>query len=208
MTNIFTKILAIVAIVAVSFGLYYRNQNTQLNKKVSDQATNIKSMDYTMVSVKDELGKWHSNSIQQNTTIDGLKQSKDSLSQSIVKLAKDYHIKLNSVVAAASIKTELKADTSVRSSPNIVQKDTTFDLSNEPFIIETIHLSKDSLDRELQVFNKQNLVWYTKRETIDPPKSFFLFRWFQKKHDVTYVDIINDNPFIQTTNQKFQIITK
>ena len=42
-----------------------------------------------------------------------------------------------------------------------------------------------------------------KKETINPPKKFFLFRWFQRKHWVMEVNIKEKNPYIKETNNKF-----
>lgn len=42
-----------------------------------------------------------------------------------------------------------------------------------------------------------------KKETINPPKKFFLFRWFQRKHWVMEVHIKEKNPYIKETNNKF-----
>lgn len=42
------------------------------------------------------------------------------------------------------------------------------------------------------------------KETINPPKKFFLWRWFQKKHKLVKVEVIQNNP--HTTNKKQQFI--
>ena len=42
------------------------------------------------------------------------------------------------------------------------------------------------------------------KETINPPKKFFLWRWFQKKHKLVKVQVIQNNPY--TTNKKQQFI--
>ena len=42
-----------------------------------------------------------------------------------------------------------------------------------------------------------------KKETVNPPKKFFLFRWFQRKHWVMEVHIKEKNPYIKETNNKF-----
>jgi len=39
------------------------------------------------------------------------------------------------------------------------------------------------------------------KETIDPPKKFFLLRWFQKKHTIIKVDVTQNNP--HCTEDKF-----
>ena len=47
-----------------------------------------------------------------------------------------------------------------------------------------------------------------KRETVNPPKKFFLFRWFQRKHWVMEVHIKEKNPYIKEINNKFVEIIK
>ena len=42
-----------------------------------------------------------------------------------------------------------------------------------------------------------------KRETVNPPKKFFLLRWFQRKHWVMEVHIKEKNPYIKEVNNKF-----
>lgn len=42
-----------------------------------------------------------------------------------------------------------------------------------------------------------------KKETIKPPKKFFLFRWFQKKHTVLNITVKENNPYAETDRQKF-----
>lgn len=42
-----------------------------------------------------------------------------------------------------------------------------------------------------------------KKETVNPPKKFFLFRWFQRKHWVMEVHIKERNPYIKEVNNKF-----
>ena len=41
------------------------------------------------------------------------------------------------------------------------------------------------------------------KETVMPPKKFFLLRWFQKKHWVMEVHIEEKNPYINEINNKF-----
>lgn len=42
-----------------------------------------------------------------------------------------------------------------------------------------------------------------KKETVNPPNKFFLFRWFQRKHWVMEVHIKEKNPYIKEVNNKF-----
>jgi hypothetical protein len=47
-----------------------------------------------------------------------------------------------------------------------------------------------------------------KKETIKPPKKFFLFRWFQKRHTVLNITVKENNPYVETDRQKFIEIIK
>ena len=42
-----------------------------------------------------------------------------------------------------------------------------------------------------------------KKETVNPPKKFFLFRWFQRKHWIIEVHIKEKNPYIKEIDNKF-----
>ena len=43
----------------------------------------------------------------------------------------------------------------------------------------------------------KHIVVSSRRETVNPPKKFFLFRWFQKKHTILNIDIIEKNPYMK-----------
>ena len=47
-----------------------------------------------------------------------------------------------------------------------------------------------------------------KKETINPPKKFFLFRWFQRKHTILEVNMVEKNPYIENKNNRFIEIIK
>lgn len=54
----------------------------------------------------------------------------------------------------------------------------------------------------------KHIVVSSKRETVNPPKKFFLFRWFQKKHTVLNIDIIEKNPYMKEQNSRYIEIIK
>lgn len=47
-----------------------------------------------------------------------------------------------------------------------------------------------------------------KKETVNPPKKFFLFRWFQRKHTILEVNMVERNPYIENKNNRFIEIIK
>lgn len=42
-----------------------------------------------------------------------------------------------------------------------------------------------------------------RKETVNPPKKCFLARWFQKKHKIVEVEVVEKNPYIENKQQRF-----
>lgn len=67
------------------------------------------------------------------------------------------------------------------------------------------HLKIDvpnKITHSVSVRNQTDLFVTTKRETINPPRKFFLFRLFQKKHTVVTVVAKEGNPWCQTAESR------
>ena len=56
--------------------------------------------------------------------------------------------------------------------------------------------------------SEKHIVVSTKKETVNPPKKFFLFRWFQKKHLVLNVDVVEKNPYVQGESSRYVEIVR
>jgi hypothetical protein len=56
--------------------------------------------------------------------------------------------------------------------------------------------------------SEKHIIVSTKKETVDPPKKFFLLRWFQKKHIILHVDVVEKNPYIIDGNSEYVEIIK
>lgn len=53
------------------------------------------------------------------------------------------------------------------------------------------------------MISEKHIIMSTEKVTIDPPKKFFLCRWFQKKHTVVNIEVVEKNPYIQTEKNRF-----
>ena len=51
--------------------------------------------------------------------------------------------------------------------------------------------------------SEKHIIVSTKKETVNPPKKFFLLRWFQKKHLVVHVDVVEKNPYVGGETSKY-----
>lgn len=56
--------------------------------------------------------------------------------------------------------------------------------------------------------SEKNIIVSTRKETVNPPKKFWLFRLFQKKHKVLQVDVVEKNPYIINQNSRYVEIIK
>ena len=56
--------------------------------------------------------------------------------------------------------------------------------------------------------SEKHIIVSTKKETVNPPKKFFLLRWFQKKHLVINVDVVEKNPYVDGESSKYVEIVK
>ena len=46
------------------------------------------------------------------------------------------------------------------------------------------------------------------KQTVNPPKKFFIARWFQKKHNVLQVEVVEKNPYMDDQKSKYVEIVK
>ena len=56
--------------------------------------------------------------------------------------------------------------------------------------------------------SEKHIIVSTKKETVDPPKKFFLFRWFQRKHYVVKVNVKEKNPYVEDESSEYVEIIK
>ena len=56
--------------------------------------------------------------------------------------------------------------------------------------------------------SEKHIIVFTKKETVKPPKKFFLLKWFQRKHHVLNVEVVEKNPYVQGESSKYVEIIK
>ncbi len=56
--------------------------------------------------------------------------------------------------------------------------------------------------------SKKYIIVSSRKETVNPPKKFFLLRWFQKKHTVLQVDVKENSPYITDGDSRYIEILK
>ena len=145
-------------------------------------------------------------------TIDQLKYSNDSIFKELDEARKNLKIKDSKLqnlqyVSSSFVKTDtikLPGDTIFKDSQ--VNMDTL--LFDEWYSIKIGLHYPSTIAVKPEFKSVKNIVVSAKKETVNPPKRFFLFRWFQKKQVVLNVDVIEKNPYMQKQNCRYVEIVR
>lgn len=186
------------SLLAVStYTLYNRNQD--LKEEISVSMSNQKAFIAENSSLKEENRVF-------KFTIEQLNYYNDSILQKMNDVRKELKIKDKDLKQMQYLLSEAtKKDT-------IVFIDTLF---REPTLdIDTLVGDKwynirlglkypNLITTNPTFISEKYIIVNKKKETINPPKKFFLFRWFQRKHWVMEVNIKEKNPYIKEVNNKF-----
>lgn len=191
-------IVVLVSLLAIStYTLYNRNQD--LKERISVSMSNQKAFIAENSSLKNESRAF-------KFTIEQLNYYNDSILQKMNEVRKELSIKDKNLKQMQYLLSEAtKKDT-------IVFRDTLF---REPSLnIDTLIGDKwynirlglkypNLITTNPTFISEKYIIVNKKKETINPPKKFFLFRWFQRKHWVMEVNIKEKNPYIKEIDNKF-----
>ena len=183
--------------------IYMVHQNRTLTAKYETSIENIKAYDSQLSSLN------NSNKVFK-LTIDQLNYFKDSILIKMNEVRKELNIK------DSKIKQMQYQLSHVEKPDSVILKDTVF---VEPFKLDTI-IGDEWANTHL-IMKYPNYIKFTpkfklesflfvesKKETVNPPKKFFLFRWLQRRHTVLNVTVKENNPYVETNEQKFVEIIK
>ena len=145
-------------------------------------------------------------------TIDQLKNSNDSIFKELNEVRKELKVKdskLKSLqyVSSSFFKVDtitLKGDTIFKGSH--VNIDTL--LSDDWYSVKVGLKYPSTVTVEPTFKSIKYIVVSAKKETINPPKRFFFFRWFQKKQIRLNVDVVEKNPYVQNQDNRFVEIVR
>lgn len=144
-------------------------------------------------------------------TIDQLKNSNDSIFQELNKARKELKVKDSKLKSLQYVSSSFSKGDSITFPDTVfinshVNIDTL--LSDEWYSVK-VGLKYPSMVTVEPYFKSiKYIVVSAKKETINPPKRFFLFRWFQKKQIRLNVDVVEKNPYVQNQDNRFVEIVR
>ena len=205
--KIFTKeriiwaVLLVAAVLAAWFA--FANYN-KYEAKYNDAVTNNKA--YQM-----QLDKEKAQSNVFKLTVDQLNYYNDSITTKLNDMRKELNIKDNQLAQMSYLSSEIaKKDTLVLTDTIFCEPEFVFDtVIGDKWVNTQLHLEYPStITVNPTVHSEKGVIWSNVRETVDPPKKFFLCRWFQKKHTVVKVNVKENNPHVVEQENLFIEIIK
>ena len=196
-------IVILVSLLSISVYTLYTN-NQKLKEEISTLMSNQRAFITENSSLKEGNRVF-------KFTVEQLNYYNDSILQKMNDVRKELSIKDKNLKQMQYLLSEAtKKDT-------IVFRDTLF---REPSLnIDTIIGDKwyniklglkypSYIYTEPTFTSEKYIIVNKKKETINPPKKFFLFRWFQRKHTILEVNMVEKNPYIENKNNRFIEIIK
>ena len=196
-------IVILMSLLAVStYTLYNRNQD--LKEEISVSMSNQKAFIAENSSLKEENRVF-------KFTVEQLNYYNDSILQKMNNIRKELKIKdknLKQLQYLLSVST--KKDT-------VLFTDTIFrdkSLALDTIIGDKWYNIRLGLKYPFYIYteptftSEKYIIVNKKKETVNPPKKFFLFRWFQRKHTILEVNMVEKNPYIENKNNRFIEIIK
>ena len=198
------KYLILIVIVLLAFIGAMWQQVKYVNGKWETAEANVKA--YSM-----SLSKEGNKNMALQLTVDQLGYFKDSVLQELDRTRKELKIKDKNLKALQSVSSSFSKTDTITLRDTLFKKPT---LSVDTLIGDRwynvrLGLKYPSMIAVKPYFkSEKHIVVSSKKETINPPKKFWLFRLFQKKHLVLHIDVIEKNPYVDNESSRYIEIIK
>ena len=191
-------IVILMSLLAVStYTLYSRNQD--LKEEISVSMTNQKSFIAENSFLKEENRVF-------KFTVEQLNYYNDSILQKMNDVRKELKIKDNNLKQMQYLlSVSTKKDTILFTDTIFKDKGLALDtIIGDKWYNIRLGLKYPNLIYTKPTFTSEKyIIVNKKKETINPPKKFFISRWFQRKHWVMEVNVVEKNPYIKESNNRF-----
>lgn len=198
MKKIYAGLLVVIVLMGIALVAMIKSKR-ETEKKWKEAVENVKaySEQYSSSEKKNRAFK---------LTIDQLKYSNDSIVQKLDKVRKELKIKDSKLQSLQYVSSSFaRTDT-------IILKDTLFKdpqvevdtLVSDEWYSVRVGLKYPATVAVSPMFrSEKSIIVSTKKETVNPPKKFFLFRWFQKKQIVVNIDVVEKNPYVRNQDNRY-----
>ena len=198
------KAIKWIALVLILVGLIitsasYYGKYVKLKESYSVSMNNIKAYSAENSTLKRD-------NIVMKFTVEQLNYYNDSINDKLNKARQALKIKDKEIESLQYYRENFtKTDTITLGPDTIFVKD----LHIDTVIVDTFYTCRVKLDYPNRVIlnpnfiNEKMIFVSSVKETINPPKKYWIKRIFQKKHIVLTIDVIDSNPFVTTSQSRF-----
>ena len=182
---------------------YLYSELSKYKNLYNKELTNVKAYQSENNNLKNQ-------SIAHLMTIDQLISSKDSTDIALKEALKKLNIKPKSVVSAGSVTSNIEKRDSIFLRDTVFIRNLDLDtLIGDKWYKAQVGLHYPArIDLAVSMQSVKHIIVHNKKETVNPPKKFWLWRLFQKKHTVQEVVVDEENPYIEAGSQRFISIVK
>lgn len=191
--------------IALIVGLCIAIRQASTNeKKWKEAMANIKAYDTELSAEKEK-------NVAYKLTVDQLGYFKDSILRELDSVRRDLKIKDKNLQALQYVASNFsKKDTVTLKDTIFLDPSLALDtlIGDEWYKVQLGLKYPSTITVNPQFTSKKYIVVSTKKETVNPPKKFFLCRLFQKKHTILQVDVVEGNPYVSGGSSKYIEIIK
>lgn len=201
MKRVILQIVSYLILILACIFLYKSNQSLKLSR--DNYAENLKAYEVLYSDVQKENRVFR-------LSLDQMRVSKDSIFQKMLKMQKELRIKDKNIAQLQyRLSTAKRVDT-LRLRDTIFVPDFKLDtILGDRWFSQELHMEYPNKIISSPEITLENYVMLNnKRETVKPRKKFFLWRWFQRKHTVTEVEVVERNIYVKDSISRFVIINK
>lgn len=195
----------VLSVLSVINNYYLVKSKLSADKKWKDAVENAKAYSELFSNLENKNRAF-------KLTIDQLKNSNDSIFQELNDARKELKVKDSKLKSLQYVSSSFSKVDTITLKGDTIFKDSHIDidtlLSDEWYSVKVGLKYPSTVTVEPTFKSIKYIVVSAKKETVNPPKRFFLFRWFQKKQIRLNVDVVEKNPYVQNQDNRFVEIVR
>ena len=145
-------------------------------------------------------------------TIDQLRNSNDSIFKDLNKARKELKVKDSKLKSLQYVSSNFSKVDTITLKGDTIFKDSHVNIDtllfDDWYSVKVGLKYPSTVSIEPKFISIKYIVVSAKKETVNPPKRFFLFRWFQKKQIRLNVNVVEKNPYVQNQDNRFVEIVR
>ncbi len=181
------------------------DSNRSLEKKWKEATENVKAY-------SDQYSASENSNRAFKLTVDQLENTNDSIFKELDAARKELKVKDSKLQSLQYVSSSFVKSDTIRIEGDTIFRDREVDidttLSDEWYSVRVGLSFPSTVAVKPEFKSVKSIVVSTKRETVNPPKKFFLLRWFQKKQTVLNIDVVEKNPYVKDENNRYVEIVR